>query len=130
MAAEAAKCRNPVRRKSLRKKARKAREEFDAGRAAVLPRGRWFMVQWSRSSGSMTKAARTDEWTDKVRTHCDKFHDDKFETPEVQAERISYGRSRGDSLFAVQGGRTRTTVDRVLGAGWKITRPTAQPSAW
>ena len=36
MAAEAAICRDPVRRKSLRKEARKARKEFDAGRAVLL----------------------------------------------------------------------------------------------
>ena len=35
MAAEAAKCRDPVRRKSPRKRAREARREFDAGRAAL-----------------------------------------------------------------------------------------------
>ena len=35
---EAAKCRDPVRRKLLRKRARKAHREFDVGRAA-LPRG-------------------------------------------------------------------------------------------
>ena len=36
MAADAASCRDPVRRKLLRKRARKARREFEAGRA-VLP---------------------------------------------------------------------------------------------
>ena len=39
MASEAAKCRNPVRKKELRKIARKARRDFEAGRA-VLPCGK------------------------------------------------------------------------------------------
>ena len=39
-----------------------------------------------------------DEWTEEVRAHCEKCHDDKTETSEVQAERIRYQRSRGDSL--------------------------------
>ena len=38
MASEAAKCRDPVRRKLLRQSARKAPRDFEAGRAA-LPRG-------------------------------------------------------------------------------------------
>ena len=35
MASDAGKCRNPVRKKQLRKIARKARREFDAGRGAL-----------------------------------------------------------------------------------------------
>ena len=41
MASDAAKSRDPVRRRHLRKIARKARREFEAGRA-VLPRGKDF----------------------------------------------------------------------------------------
>ena len=48
MAAELVKCRDTVRRKLLRKRAREARTEFDAGRAA-LPRGK--VIHKSRNSG-------------------------------------------------------------------------------
>ena len=66
MAAEAAKCRDPVRRKSLRKRARKAQRAFVAGRA-VLPRSK--VVQrpvvtkfWVSGRASEDR----DEWTEEV----------------------------------------------------------------
>ena len=71
----------------------------------------------------------SDEWTEEVRAHCEKCHDDKIETPEVQAERIRYQRSRGDSLTPVQGRRIRITVDRVLHARGKMTKNKAKGPA-
>ena len=44
-----------------------------------------------------------DEWTEEVRAHDDKCYDDKMDTSEVQAERMRYHRSRGDSLVTLQG---------------------------
>ena len=72
VASEAAKCRDPVRRKSLRKRARTTHREFDAGRAAS-PRGK--VVQriavtkvWANGRASEDR----DECTEEVRAHCEK----------------------------------------------------------
>ena len=54
-----------------------------------------------------------DEWTEEVRALCKKCCDDKMETSVVQAKRIRYRRSRGDSLAALQGRHMHITVDRV-----------------
>ena len=71
MVVEAAKCRDPVRRKLLRKRARKARREFDAGRAA-LPGGKVIhrpVVTKFWNSGRASEDR--DEWTEEVRAHCE-----------------------------------------------------------
>ena len=87
-----------VRRRHLRKIARKARREFEAERA-VLPRGK----PWSRSSGSMAAREDRDEWTEEIRAHCERCYDDKAETPEVQAERIRRQRISGRSTCGLSG---------------------------
>ena len=75
---------------------------------------------WSRSS----------EWTEEVRAHCEKCHDDKIETSQVHAERIRSQRSRGDSLAALQGRRIRITIDRVLRARGKSDEEQGLLTAW
>ena len=55
-----------------------------------------------------------------MRLHSEKFHDDKSETSEKQAERIRVQRCRGDSAVAVQGRRLQITVNRVLRARGKM----------
>ena len=72
MAADAASCRDPVRRKLLRKRSREARREFEAGRA-VLPRGKVIHrpVVTKLSINGRASEDR-DEWTEEVRAHCDK----------------------------------------------------------
>ena len=72
MAADAASCRDPVRRKLLRKRARKARREFEAGRA-VFPRSKVIhrpvvTKLWINGRASEDR----DEWTEEVRAHCEK----------------------------------------------------------
>ena len=88
LASEAAKCRNLVRQKELRKIARKARRELEIGRA-VLPREevmhRAVVTKlWVNGRASEDR----DEWTEMVRAHCERCYDDIAETSEVQAERI------------------------------------------
>ena len=72
----AAKCRDPLRRRHLRKIAQQARREFEEGKS-VLPRGK-----------VINRPVKIDEWTEEVRAHCERCYDDKEETREVQAERI------------------------------------------
>ena len=55
-----------------------------------------------------------DEWTEEARAHCERCHDDKTETSEVQAARIRQQRSHGDSLAALQGRHIQITVDKGL----------------
>ena len=130
MAAEAAKFTNPMRRKSLRKAARKARREFDAGRA-VLPGGKVVRRPvvtklWINGRASEDR----DEWTEEVRAHCEKCFDDKTEMSEVQAERIRYlelslrqlGRSPGQTY-------TDHSRDRVLRARGKMMKNKANGPA-
>ena len=122
MSALAAQCRDPVRRKILRKKARKARREFDAG-VSALPRGKIVKRPvvtklWINGRASEDR----DEWNEEVKLHCEKCYDDKSETPEVQAERISEQRCRGDSVVAFQGRRVQITVNRVLRARGKMLK--------
>ena len=72
MAAEAATCRDLVRRKLLRKRAHKARREFKAGRA-VLPGGKVIhrpVVTKLKINGRASEDG--DEWTEGVRAHCEK----------------------------------------------------------
>ena len=86
MADDAATCRDPVRRKLLRKRARKARREFEAGRA-VLPRGKVIhrpvvTKLWINGRASEDR----DEWAEEMRAHCEKRYHDKTENSEVEAE--------------------------------------------
>ena len=71
MAAEAAKCRDPVRRKLLRKGARKARREFEAGRV-VQPRGKVIHRAVVMPTRIETSGQRMSEHT------CEKCYDDKW----------------------------------------------------
>ena len=96
MAALAARCRNPVRRIALRKKAQTARRELDA-RMGAFHRGKVVkkrVVTKLWVNGRATEDR--DEWIEEVRAHCEKCSDDKSETLEVQAERIRERRCRGD----------------------------------
>ena len=106
MAAAAAKCRDPVRRKMLRKSARKPRRELDASRGA-LPRGtvvERFVVTnpWVTGPAKIEMSGR--------KRSANKCYDDTVETPDVQAERVGVQRRRGNSLIALQSRRMRITV--------------------
>ena len=96
MASEAAQCRNPVRKKELRKIALKARREFEAG-TAVLTRGKVIqrpVVTKLWVNGCANEDG--DEGAEDVRAHCERCHNDKAKTSEVQAERIRRRRVSGD----------------------------------
>ena len=54
-----------------------------------------------------------EEWTEEVTALCERCHNDKDETSEVQAERIQEQRRRGDSLVAWRRRKVKITVDRV-----------------
>ena len=129
ISSEAAKCRNPVRKKELRKMAREARRAFEAGRA-VLPREKVIHrpVVTKRSVDGRAREDR-DEWTEEVRAHCERSCDDEAETPEVQAERIRRQRDSGDRRVALQGRRIRITVDKVLHARRKMMKNKANELA-
>ena len=125
MAAEAAKCRGPVRRK----RARKSRREFEAGRA-VLPRGKVthrpvVTKLWINGRAREDR----DEWTEEVSAHCEKCFDDKTETSEVHTERIRHQRSRGDRLAVLKGRHIQISVDRVLSARAKMMKNKANGPA-
>ena len=92
----------------MRKVVRKARREFEAGRA-VLPREKVInrpvvTKLWVNGRASEDR----DEWTEEVRAHCERCYDDKAETPEVQAERIRRQRTSGDRRVALQGVGSRS----------------------
>ena len=75
-----------MRKKELRKIARKARREFEAGRAA-LPRGKVIhrpvvTKLWVNGRASED----TDEWTEEVKTHCERCYDDKAETSKAGSD--------------------------------------------
>ena len=83
MASLPAKCRDPARKKVLRKKAQKARRDFDA-RMGALPRGTVVkkpVVTKLWVNGRATE--NREEWCEEVRLHCEKCYD---ETSEKQAE--------------------------------------------
>ena len=129
IAAAAATCREPVRRKLLRERARKDRREFDAGMAA-LPRGTVIhrpavTKLWVNGRASEDR----DEWTEEVRARCVKCYDDKMETSELQAERIRYQKQSWRLLGALQGRRIRITIDRVLRARGKMMKNKANGPA-
>ena len=122
MVSDAAKCREPVRRRHLRKIAQKARHEFEAGKA-VLPGGKLIngpvvTKRWVNGRASENR----DEWTEKVGAYSERCYDDKEETPKVQAERILSQRRRGDLCVALQGHRVMITVDNILRAQGKMLR--------
>ena len=122
MSALAAQCRDPVRRKVLRKKARKARREFDA-RVGALPRGKTVKRPVVKKLWINGRASEDrDERNEEVKIHSEKCFDDKSKIPEVQAERIREQRCRGDSVVAFQGRRVQITVDRVIRARGKILK--------
>ena len=68
MAMAAAKCRNPVLRKDFRKKARKARREFDA-----------------KVNGRANE--ESEEWMEEMKAHCERCLGDKDETTLMQEVR-------------------------------------------
>ena len=118
----AAQCRDPVKRRVLRRKAQKARREFDA-RVGALPRGKVVkkpVVTKIWVNGRATEDR--EEWCEEVRLHCEKCYDDKSETSEIQAERIRVQRCRGDCAVALQGRQVQITVNRVLRARGKMSR--------
>ena len=120
MAALAARCRDPVRRNVSRKKAQKARREFEA-KVGALPRGKIIrrpMVTKLWVNGRATEDR--EEWKEEVKMHCEKCYDDKTETCEVQAEGIRIQRCRGDFAADVQGRHVSIKVNRVLRAGGKM----------
>ena len=64
-------CRDPVKRRVLRRKAQKARSEFDA-RVEALPRGKIVkkpVVTKLWVNGRATK--EMEEWCEEVRLHCE-----------------------------------------------------------
>ena len=121
MASDAAKCRDPVKRRHLRNIAQKARE-FAAVKA-VLPRGKVInrpvvTKLWVNGRASEDR----DESTEEVRAHCERCYDDKAETLEVQVERIRRQRSSGDRRLAQEGRLVTITTDKVRRARGKMLR--------
>ena len=93
-----------VRRKLLRKRARKARREFEAGRAVLL-RGTVIhrpLVK-KRNYGSTDVPAMIETSGQRRSEPTEKCYDVKMETSEVQVERIRHQRSRGDWWAARRG---------------------------
>ena len=122
MAGLAAKCRDPAKRRVLRKKAQKARRELDA-RMGALPRGTVVkkpVVTKLWVNGRATEDR--EEVCEEVRLHCEKCYDDKSETSEKPVGRIRVQRCRGDSAVAIQGRRVQIKVNRVLRARGKMLR--------
>ena len=114
--------RDLVKRRILRKKAQKARREFDARVGALL---RAKVVKKPVVTKLWVNGRATEdreEWCEEVRLHCEKCYDDKSETSEKQAERIRVQRCRGDSAVAIHGLRVLITVNRVLRARGKMLR--------
>ena len=74
--AAVAKCRNPVLRKDPRKQRGRLEENL------------------------MGRPVKTEEWMEKVSAHCERCHDDKDETSQMQEDRIQQQRRRGDGLEA------------------------------
>ena len=56
-----------------------------------------------------------EEWMEKVNAHCERCHDDKDETSQMQDDRIQQ-RRRGDGLEASTGRKIEITVHQVLSA--------------
>ena len=106
MTFDAAKSRDPVRRRHLRKIAQKARREFEAGlaRGKVINRPVITKV-WVNGRACEDR----DEWTEEVRAHCGRCCDDEAETSDVQAERIRRQRISGVRRVALLGLRSRWT---------------------
>ena len=99
MASDAAKCQNPVRKKQLRKIARKARREFEAARPVLHS----VKVIDRPVVTKLWVNGRASEDRDEFRAHCQRCYDDKAETPDVQAERIRLQRVSGDRRVAYRG---------------------------
>ena len=119
LASMAAQCGDPVKRRVSRKKAQKARREFDA-RVGALSRGN--VVKNPVVTKLWVNGRATEDREEVVRLHCGKCFDDKSETSEKQAERISVQRCRDDSAVAIQGRQVQITVNRVLRARGKMSR--------
>ena len=76
MASLAAKCRDPARKKVLRKKAQKARRDFDA-RMGALPRGT--VVKKPVVTKLWVNGRNREEWCEEVRLHFEKCYDETSE---------------------------------------------------
>ena len=87
LACDAAKCRDTVRRRRLRKIAMRARREFEAGKA-VLRRGKVINRPVVTKFWGNGRASEDRDERREVRAHCERCYDDKEETSEVRAERI------------------------------------------
>ena len=84
MASVAAQCRDTVKRKVLRKK---ARGEFVAG-VGVLQRSKVVVKKFEVTKFWVNGRATEDreEWCEEVQFHCENSCDDKSETPVVEDE--------------------------------------------
>ena len=106
--ASAAKCRDPVSTKVLRKRAKRARREFDA-RFGALSKGKTVRrppIKKLSFNGGVSEDR--EEWMEEVRRHCERCYDEKDEPTQVQEKRIQEQEKRKKS----PGG-----VDRRRGGG-------------
>ena len=116
MASLAAKCRDPARRKVLRKKAQKARGEFDA-RMGALPRGKVVkkpvvMKLWVNGRATEDR----EEW-------CEDAKNVTMINQRRRKNKLRESEYRGAEVaVAIQGRRVQITVDRVLRARGKMLR--------
>ena len=115
----------------MRKKAQKARREFDA-RMGALPRGKVVkkpVVTKLWVNGTATQDR--EEWCEAVRLHCEKCYDDKSETSEKQAERIRIGAEVTARLLFKDGEcRLQSTGYFVRAGRCYVANPMARLTAW
>ena len=99
--AAAAKCRNSVSRKAIRKNSQETEERIDA-RVGSVPKGRLWI------NGKVSEDRDDDK---EVRTHCERCYDDKNESSQVQEERTQEPRRREDGRKAWEGKTIMVTVE-------------------
>ena len=80
-----------------------------------LPRGKTIQRPVVRRLWNGRASEDREEWMEEVKVHCERCHDDKDETSQMQEDRIQQ-RRRGSGLEAWTGRMMEITVGKVLRA--------------
>ena len=117
----AARCTAKIKRKVLKKQARKARAEHQV--KCFLEQGKKKAKRKPLTElcvkGHVTEDR--EEWQKELQRHCEEVYTEQEETKEAQESRIEYFKKTGNQQFTEEGRNTEITVDLVLQARAKMS---------
>ena len=110
----AARCTKVIKRRLLKKHARKARAEHLVNCSSAPGRRKKQRKPLSELHVNGNLTEDTEEWQKELQRHCEEVYTDQAETREVQEKRIECSKQKGDRQCADDGTREEINVDLVL----------------